>query len=207
MRVLYSGDSPQSLSPQGRPTRESPPGLLPPRPPPAQQPVGCANSLPMGVGSPSSLPRHLRHSCGQRLLPQRRACRGLSERLGKGTAQQEGDPAVTEEDGQGRGLSDPGSGAFIQPQGAHGKLPFLQVTHGAYRQISTSTPQKVRPAPGHTPLAISHHSSCSLHSCATGRSAHDPEAPESPGLLRKREPGGPWGTTCGSDLGPDENSA
>ena len=122
-----------------------------------------------------------------------------------------------EEDGPGRGLSEPGSGGFIQPQGVHGKLPFLQVTRGSCRETSTSTPQKtrlpkahrslVRPAPGHTPLAISYHSTCGLHSCATGLCAHDPEAPESPAVIRQREPGGPWGPTCGSNLGPEEDSA
>ncbi|XP_044092746.1 uncharacterized protein LOC122899224 [Neovison vison] len=43
--------------------------------------------------------------------------------------------------------------------------------------------------------------------CATGQCAHHPEAPEAPGVLRQREPGGPWGPTCGSDLGPEEDSA
>lgn len=57
-----------------------------------------------------------------------------------------------EEDAQGRGLRDPGSVAFIQPQGAHRKFPFLQVMHGFCRKTSTSTPQKTRPAKPHRPL-------------------------------------------------------
>ncbi|XP_059026342.1 uncharacterized protein LOC131829023 isoform X1 [Mustela lutreola] len=43
--------------------------------------------------------------------------------------------------------------------------------------------------------------------CATGQCARHPEAPKAPGVLRQREPGGPWGPTCGSDLGPEEDSA
>ncbi|XP_047587825.1 uncharacterized protein KIAA1522-like [Lutra lutra] len=43
--------------------------------------------------------------------------------------------------------------------------------------------------------------------CATGQPAHDPEAPEAPGVRRQREPGRPRGPTCGSDLGPEEDSA
>ena len=117
----------------------------------------------------------------------------------------------------GKGLRDPGCEAFIQPQGAHGKFPFLHVMHGSCRETSTSTPQKtyspkphrplVRHGLNHTPLTISHHSTRCLHSCATGQCAHHPEAPKAPGVLRQREPGGPWGPTCGSDLGPEEDSA
>ncbi|XP_032169385.1 uncharacterized protein LOC116573397 isoform X7 [Mustela erminea] len=43
--------------------------------------------------------------------------------------------------------------------------------------------------------------------CATGQCAHHPEAPKAPGVLRQKEPGGPSGPTCGSDLGPEEDSA
>ncbi|XP_044943240.1 uncharacterized protein LOC123393939 isoform X2 [Mustela putorius furo] len=43
--------------------------------------------------------------------------------------------------------------------------------------------------------------------CATGQCAHHPEAPEAPRVLQQTEPGRPWGPTCGSDLGPEEDSA